>query len=358
LVKVAEYASLANAQAESNSTQTVEYEYDAFNQLIGRKLDADGNPATTGDIHQTKYVFDNGQVVLQFEKTGAGDLDESHLSNRYFWGPAIDMLLADEQITWTDTNSDGADDSSTDNETLWALTDHLGSVRDLVDDSGTVQNHKSYDSYGNVTAETNATVDTVFAFTGKLFDDSTELQNNLNRWYDAEVGRWVSEDPIGFEGGDSNLSRYAFNEVTIRTDPTGEIAPVIIVGIVIVGGVVGAPVVNAPGPNDPTYSADDFGMAASIFCGVLFAQAYFPEYLYHYTTAEGYAGIISSGTILPGGGIIGRGVYASSFLSPTLARLMGARGVECVIRIPAGSVPRIPSIVPGAWKIPIPVPIR
>jgi uncharacterized protein RhaS with RHS repeats len=65
---------------------------------------------------------------------------------------------------------------------LWALTDHLGTVRDLIDSSGTVQNHKSYDAFGNVIAETNAAIDTAFGYTGKLFDDATGLQNNLNRW--------------------------------------------------------------------------------------------------------------------------------------------------------------------------------
>jgi RHS repeat-associated protein len=122
-------------------------------------------------------------------------------------------LLADEQVHDLF--------NAANNETLSALTDHLGSVRDLVDSSGTVQNHKSYDAFGNVTAETNAAVDTAFGYTGKLFDDATGLQNNLNRWYDPEVGRWLSEDPIGFASGDANLYRYVGNSPTIRTDPAG-----------------------------------------------------------------------------------------------------------------------------------------
>jgi hypothetical protein len=43
----------------------------------------------------------------------------------------------------------------------------------------------------------------------------------VNRWYDPGVGRWISEDPIGFAGGDANLMRYAENSPTQRTDPTG-----------------------------------------------------------------------------------------------------------------------------------------
>ena len=43
--------------------------------------------------------------------------------------------------------------------------------------------------------------------------------------YDPSIGRWTAEDPIGFAGKDSNLYRYAGNEPTDLTDPTG-LAPV------------------------------------------------------------------------------------------------------------------------------------
>jgi hypothetical protein len=47
------------------------------------------------------------------------------------------------------------------------------------------------------------------------------LQNNLNRWYDPTVGRWVSEDPIGFAGGDTNVIRYVHNSPMLYSDPFG-----------------------------------------------------------------------------------------------------------------------------------------
>ena len=106
------------------------------------------------------------------------------------------------------------------------LTDHLNTVRDIAKynsqtDTTTVVNHLVYDAFGKVTSETNPAVDSLFLFTGRPFDQDSQLQNNLNRWYDARVGRWLSEDPIGFAGGDGNLYRYVGNRSTAFIDPTG-----------------------------------------------------------------------------------------------------------------------------------------
>ena len=59
-----------------------------------------------------------------------------------------------------------------------------------------------------------ATHQTIIGYTGRPLDLVTGLQNNLNRWYDARTGRWISEDPIGFAAGDANLYRYVGNGPT------------------------------------------------------------------------------------------------------------------------------------------------
>jgi len=41
------------------------------------------------------------------------------------------------------------------------------------------------------------------------------------RFYDANLGRFISEDPIGFRGGDGNLFGYVFNNPQSFTDPKG-----------------------------------------------------------------------------------------------------------------------------------------
>src|SRR5207244_2917454 len=85
----------------------------------------------------------------------------------------------------------------------------------------TIANHRTFDSFGNITAEANSAVDTLFAFTGAQRDDETGLQYQRERYLDLTTGGWVSEDPIGFDGDPSNLNRYAGNSVTILLDPSG-----------------------------------------------------------------------------------------------------------------------------------------
>jgi RHS repeat-associated protein len=102
----------------------------------------------------------------------------------------------------------------------------VGTIRDLATHDSdthetTIANHRNYDSYGNLLSQTDDAVDELFGFTGRLFDEATGLQNNLNRWYDPTVGRWISEDPIGFGGDPSNLYRYVENNPITYVDPTG-----------------------------------------------------------------------------------------------------------------------------------------
>ena len=44
---------------------------------------------------------------------------------------------------------------------------------------------------------------------GQYEDLETGLHHNRHRFYDAEVGRYVTADPIGFEGG---INKYSYVE--------------------------------------------------------------------------------------------------------------------------------------------------
>ena len=93
-------------------------------------------------------------------------------------------------------------------------------MRDLANAVGIVT-HRSYNTFGVLTDETANAVDCIFGYTGKMFDEVTELQNNVNRWYNPELGKWLSEDPIGFDGMDANLYCYVGNAVITLVDVNG-----------------------------------------------------------------------------------------------------------------------------------------
>jgi RHS repeat-associated protein len=76
----------------------------------------------------------------------------------------------------------------------------------------------SYDSFGNAT---NSSFPTRYQYTGREYDSLTGLQYSRARWYDAKLGRFISEDPIGFRGGDINTYGYAQNNPLLYFDPLG-----------------------------------------------------------------------------------------------------------------------------------------
>ena len=85
----------------------------------------------------------------------------------------------------------------------------------------TVVNHRKFDAFGNLTAESDATVKFLYSYTGREWDGDAGLYYYRARWYDAKIGRFISEDPIGFAAGDTNVTRYVRNNTPNGTDPTG-----------------------------------------------------------------------------------------------------------------------------------------
>jgi RHS repeat-associated protein len=220
LIQVTDRASVGGAP-----TQIIAYLYDVENRWIGENIESGAGVIQ----HETRFVYDGNQIVLQFDKdvsgaTGsASAIAAADLSHRYLWGPAVDQILADEQVS----------NPQTPGNVVWPLTDNQGTVRDLAvcnQRTGTtaVVNHLVYSSYGQLLNQTNpatgnaAAVDCLFGYTGRPLDNTTGLQNNLNRWYDSSTGRWLSEDPIVIGGNDTNFHRYCGNSPVGATDPTGK----------------------------------------------------------------------------------------------------------------------------------------
>ncbi|WP_053334825.1 RHS repeat domain-containing protein [Thermoanaerobaculum aquaticum] len=106
-------------------------------------------------------------------------------------------------------------------KTYRILHDHLGSPRFVIDtQTGEIAQELQYDAWGNVVFESNPGFQP-FGFAGGLYDTHTKLTRFGARDYDPQIGRWTAKDPIGFEGGQSNLFGYAVADPTNRHDPFG-----------------------------------------------------------------------------------------------------------------------------------------
>jgi RHS repeat-associated protein len=121
-------------------------------------------------------------------------------------------------------NGPGIDDKlkqTTGTTTSYFLTDHLGSTVGLVDQAGSITSQTAYDSFGNASTQ----LPTRYGYTGRELDEYTGLMYYRARFYDPQIGRFISEDPIGFGGGDINLYGYVRNNPLRFNDPLGLMTP-------------------------------------------------------------------------------------------------------------------------------------
>jgi RHS repeat-associated protein len=102
--------------------------------------------------------------------------------------------------------------------------DGLGSTDRITDSTGTtIDNNYVYRAFG-VVQFSSEKVTNRYKFVGQqgYYADPDIVENYVRtRYYNPTTGRWDSQDPIGFDAGDSNLYRYVKNEPTTFTDPSG-----------------------------------------------------------------------------------------------------------------------------------------
>ena len=93
---------------------------------------------------------------------------------------------------------------------------HLGSTTALTDSKGALVERETYDAYGNSIGS----MRTRYGYTGRERDSLTGLMYYRARFYDPQLGRFISEDPIGLTGGINSFA-YVSNNPQNRTDPSG-----------------------------------------------------------------------------------------------------------------------------------------
>jgi len=169
-------------------TTTATYRYDG----LGRRIEKNVN----GSI--TRYIYDGEDIVLEYDGTNT-------FVARYSHGQQTDQPLAVQRA--------GVG-------FFYYHADHQGSITHLTDSSGLVANSYQYDSYGR-TLTVSETLPQPFTYTGREFDNESGLYYYRARYFDSQTGRFLSEDPIRFRGGDQSLYVYVFNNPVNFGDPSG-----------------------------------------------------------------------------------------------------------------------------------------
>jgi RHS repeat-associated protein len=162
--------------------------------------DAAGNKvrATRGAV-TTKYYYDHTGKLL-FEADGSGTV-----LNFYYYQDSRMVAMG---------SAAGA--------SYFYHHDKNGNTVAMTDASGTVVNAYAYTPYGEIAGSTE-TVANRFKYVGGygVMDEGGGIYFMKNRYYDASAGRFLQKDPIGFEGGQSNLYAYVAGNPVTGIDPMG-----------------------------------------------------------------------------------------------------------------------------------------
>jgi RHS repeat-associated protein len=180
---------------DTSDNLIAQYEYNGLNQRIKK---------TVGSTVTKSFFNEDWQEI------------ESQTGNEitsYIWGLRyIDDLVLREKGE----------------ERLYSLADPNWNVVAICNASDDIQERYTYNAFGkrNVfDAIFTTKVETEFnwnrAFTGQVLDIETGLMLFRNRFYHVIFGRWVSRDPIGYDGKDVNIYRYVYNNSLKYQDEYG-----------------------------------------------------------------------------------------------------------------------------------------
>ena len=177
--------SLNQLTSVTTNGTTGSYGYDGMGRRVRRRV----NSVDTG------YLYDGSNLLLEY--------DDSGVQAKYTYYPGS---MAPHSVRRG-------------GQTYYYATDALGSVLALFNSSNTVVDSYAYLPFGEAQT-TSETVANPLRFAGRELDASSGLYYNNARWYDPSLHRFVSEDPIGIDGG-INLYAYVGNDPVNATDPSG-----------------------------------------------------------------------------------------------------------------------------------------
>ncbi|MFR0672557.1 RHS repeat-associated core domain-containing protein [Enterobacterales bacterium AW_CKDN230030176-1A_HGKHYDSX7] len=216
-----------------------EYQYDAWGNLIEKF----SGPATE---QQFEYDCENrlvkAETFVAGKLTATGQYRYDSLGRRVYKHAEVDGVIEQRRFLWQglrmlreqtaetdrlymyEPNSYAPlaridDDEAGGRQVYYFHTDQIGTPLELTNADGEVVWQVTYRAWGYVEQFIVQAVEQNLRFQGQYSDSESGLYYNGFRCYDAVIGRYVCQDPIGTEGG-VNLYRYAPNPLA-WIDPLG-----------------------------------------------------------------------------------------------------------------------------------------
>ncbi len=235
--------------AQPLTTQPANVTYDDGNRLIQRagtsfSYDDTGNLVSeSGPAGTTTYTWDSRNRLTRITSPNGQTSEFQHdfaanMIRQTDSGPTLDRVQtfvldeitnvayqsSSESRPFSILTGQGIDShwaTVTDSgQVEYSLVDAINSTVATVDQTGTVKGRFYYEPFGATTASGSSFP---FQFTGRV-PLTADLYYYRARCYNSVLGRFLSEDPIGLSGGDTNLYRYALNRPLQLADPSGRIA--------------------------------------------------------------------------------------------------------------------------------------
>lgn len=206
------------------STADATYTYDNNGSLIS-KANAEGTTTYTfNEENQLTQVTLPSGLTVNYKYDGLGRriqrITSAGADERYIYdgNDALIVLNIDWSVAATYLNDLGVDNhlrqTSATTGVCYFLNDHLGSTAALADMNGNLLEQTLYDSFGNSSGSSR----TRYGYTGREYDPDTRLSYYRARFYDSTNGRFISEDPIGFNAG---INQFIYTKNRPDRDPFG-----------------------------------------------------------------------------------------------------------------------------------------
>lgn len=247
------YDPVGNRLAKTDSGGMTSYSYDGNDRLLSEggntyTYDANGNTLSKSDgINNTTYAYDF-ENRLTSSQTPVSTLNYGYDVDGIRVGSTVDGVttayLVDKnrdyaQVLEEQDNTGGllvgyvyGDDlisQERDGAGSYYHYDGLGSTRHLTDVAGDITDSYTYEAFGNL-LNSAGTTENNYLFTGEQYDPYVDFYYLRARYYDQEIGRFVTSDwypPVDYVP--STLHRYLYvgNDPINKLDPNGLFTPLI-----------------------------------------------------------------------------------------------------------------------------------